>query len=779
MIIIHNTRKSLDCLIIPLLAVLLLILILKNDKSSLAAFSLTIPTTSIGTTIRRELVRSCEQQRTRAFSSAYILSSSTTNNDYPVAGVPPAPSSSTPPPSTTATATATTSTTNTNSDNRRNESLEQGRHPLWSLNLNLDSLAQAGAGSRAQELLKRIHALYTEGYYEVSPDIVSYNSVLKAWKEDEQPEAALELLETMIRNEREDEEHEIATDPSSNKTIRVDVISFNTVIAAFANEGNYHKALELLRKMQKNSHSKQQEPSELVGDGDEFVDYFYPDPDTITYNIVLYSLAQSNDIGTAAQAEDLLREMMMRKERTGVSVVDTTSFNTILYAWSREREKGKTAKISATTNATATSGATAKRTILKKQVSAKMAAQRAESLLTIMEELSEAGNLNVRPDAYSYTTTIQCWAKCNDPSVTKKAQDVLNRMIERNLQPNKLTYTALMNALSKAGQPERAEYVMHQMTQAQHQPDTVAFSSIIDGWARISSKDRPEAAARALQILETMKGNAARGMGPTATTYTSVLTALAKSGLWDACDQALALLQDMEEEYAVVADADFASSLRDGSGGPSEYTSHDPKRDKWSLRPTNIHYNCVLNAYAQSSRSDKAIQAQKLMTVMENHSRLDCRPDTISYNSLMMACAHATGGQTCKEQSFEIAVRTFKILVSKGGGSGRQVEELLRQKPVYELYPTSSTFANFFRACRKLLPPDNERRQSILAKSLTICRKLGMLNFFVVHQVQLSCRSKTAWKEMAGELSEYVGWQDDFKRCSKAVPREWTCKSRK
>jgi pentatricopeptide repeat protein len=636
--IIYNTRKSFDVLIIPLLVALLLLLILKNDESSSAAFSPTIPTTTIVTTIRRELQLSCEQQRTtRVFSSACILSSSTTNNDYPpVAGVPPAPSSSTPP-----------STTTTNSDDRRNESLEQGHHPLWSLNLNLDSLAQAGAGSRAQELLKRIHALYTEGYYEVSPDIVSYNSVLKAWKEDEQPEAALELLETMIRNEREDEENEMEENPSSsesasdrtsrgsssNKTIRVDVISFNTVIAAFANQGNYHKALELLRKMQKNNPKQQQ--SDFVGDDDEFEDYFYPDPDTITYNIVLYSLAQSNDIGTAVQAEDLLREMMMQKERTGVTVVDTTSFNTVLYAWSREREKDVTAIATTTANTTsiaaATGGATAKRTTPKKQVSAKMAAQRAEDLLTIMEELSEAGNLNVRPDAYSYTTTIQCWAKCNDPNVTKKAHDVLNRMIERDLQPNKLTYTALMNALSKAGQPERAEYVLHQMTQAQHQPDTVAFSSIIDGWARISSKDRPEAAARAQQILETMKGNASRGMGPTATTYTSVLTALAKSGLWDACDQALALLQDMEEDYAVVADADFASSLRESSIGSSPEYTYDQKRDKWSLRPTNIHYNCVLNAYAQSSRSDKAILAQKLMTVMENHSRLDCRPDTISY----------------------------------------------------------------------------------------------------------------------------------------------------
>jgi hypothetical protein len=49
----------------------------------------------------------------------------------------------------------------------------------------------------------------------------------------------------------------------------------------------------------------------------------------------------------------------------------------------------------------------------------------------------------------------------------------------------------------------------------------------------------------------------------------------------------------------------------------------------------------------------------------------------------------------------------------------------------------------------------------------------------VVHQVQLSCRSEAAWEEMAGELSEYVGWKEDFKRCAKRVPREWTCNSRK
>ena len=65
------------------------------------------------------------------------------------------------------------------SEERRQQSLRQGHNPLISLNLNLDSLAQSAAGPRAQELLERINALYKDGYYEVSPDTVSFNSVLK------------------------------------------------------------------------------------------------------------------------------------------------------------------------------------------------------------------------------------------------------------------------------------------------------------------------------------------------------------------------------------------------------------------------------------------------------------------------------------------------------------------------------------------------------------------------------------------------------------------------
>ncbi len=155
--------------------------------------------------------------------------------------------------------------------NRRRESLAQGNNPLISLNLNLDALAQSRAAPRAQELLQRIHALYQEGYYEVSPDTVSYNSVLKAWKEEDNPDKAYEFLQQMLLHQTDE--------------IQVDVISLNTVILAFAKQGNYPQAEDLLRQMQ--------EREDL------------PDPDTVTYNSVLYAYCVSADEGTAMQAESL------------------------------------------------------------------------------------------------------------------------------------------------------------------------------------------------------------------------------------------------------------------------------------------------------------------------------------------------------------------------------------------------------------------------------------------------------------------------------------------
>jgi pentatricopeptide repeat protein len=568
------------------------------------------------------------------------------------------------------------SVTETGADDRRKQSREQGNRPLLSLNLNLDALAQSRAAPRAQELLQRIHALYQEGYYEVSPDIVSYNSVLKAWKEDNNPDKAYDLLQDMLRIDY------TADNKNDDEYIQVDVISFNTVILAFAKTGNYPQAEDLLRQMQRRSD--------------------LPDPDTVTYNAVLYAFAQSPDQGTAIQAENLLREMMTPKVNV---TVDTTSFNTVLYAWSQMAD--------ATTLAPA---------------------HRAQQLLDHMEGLAAAGNPNVDPDVYSYTTVIQAWAKCEQPV---KSQNVLDTMTSKGLVPNRFTYTAVMSSLAKSGKAPKAELILNEMMEAYEngndnlKPDTVAFSSVMDGWARLSSVDKPECAERALKLLARMKGLEHLGMGPNERTYTSVLTALAKSGSWEACERARQLLAEIEATY------ESGNAL---------------------FRPTTIHYNTVLNAYARSPRADKALKAAAFMQMMNNHPT--CRPDIITYNSLLMCCANAFGNAELKQKSFNIALEAFK---------GTMIGEDT------SLRPTSTTFAHFCKASRRLLQP--QQQIPVLRKTLKLCCEKGLLNQVVVQQVQTTCGSEEEWREVGGEVATYVGWKEQL--TVSRIPNSWKCHARR
>lgn len=186
----------------------------------------------------------------------------------------------------------------------------------------------------------------------------------------------------------------------------------------------------------------------------------------------------------------------------------------------------------------------------------------------------------------------------------------------------------------------------------------------------------------------------------------------------------------------------------------------------------------MLNAYAKSPVADKAIMAHKLLREMEQHPRLDCRPDVISYNSLLEACSNAFGRRSIKDRSIQIALEAFKTLLVSAKNrinNHTQVDEPIQNAL---LSPTSTTFANFAKVSRRLIASP-EQKQSALRKTLQLCKDTGMLNHMVVQQVQTACRSETEWIETAGELAKFLAWKADFRKVSRDVPREWTCHARR
>lgn len=598
-------------------------------------------------------------------------------------------------------------------EKRKAESLERGHHPLMSLNLNLDSLAQGGAASRAQELLERIEALYQEGYYAISPDVVSYNSVLHAWTKNNKPEKALELLRSL--EQRRDKAADNAIDCNTNNT-EANVISYNTVIHAFAQNGLYQEAEELLRRMQNND-----ENGGVV-------------PDTITYNSVLYAYAQSTDIDAPPKAEALLREMMTEENE---AQVDTMSFNIVLHAWAQSKQE--------------------------------RAPHRAQELLEHMEALSAAGNSKVKPDVYSYSIVIQAYVSqlrdqrrrheqkrrgnqfdkaqpkiSSNTFTARTAKKILKKMEAQQLQPNQVTYTSVMMALCWSGWPQDAHKLLLDLLKKYEEqkeivgrspaassmlvkPDTIAFSAVMDGWVK-NAYNFPDATERVIELFEIMKYWQAQGhddMAPNGRTYTSVISALAKSRTWDACLEAKALLEEIPGEGATV-----------------------------------IHYNAVLDAFAKSPRADKARHAKALLEEMTKRNDDGggslINPDIISYNSVLNACAASFGSPELKKEALATAMSVFTRICQSE-----------------ELEPSPYTFTVMMKALRKLIA-NEETIFSNVGKIFQLCCKRGMLNSSVWQQVQKCIpphKEETAvlWRQLIGEDIYYPGIQ------LSELPPEWRC----
>jgi pentatricopeptide repeat protein len=467
-----------------------------------------------------------------------------------------------------------------------------------------------------------------------------------------------------------------------NEDLEPNVISFNTVILAFAKRGAVTEAHELLQKME--------------------IDYGLQ-PDTISYNSLLYGYAHANQ---PERAESLLKQMM----RTSVKP-DTISFNTVLLAWSKSNENPN------------------------------KVCQRAEELLQHMELLHQAGNENVAPDVYSYTTVISALSNSKCVTAASRALALLERMEERQsplLVPNAVTYTTVMTTLSRCGYHNAAMEAQILLDKMIHnyeagnedcKPDTVAFTAVISCWAR--GYEEEDADEKAMALLEKMKNM--DGVQPNALTYTSVLKALSRSQKGTSAQRAEELLDEMECAYQNGNDA---------------------------LEPTSIHYNVVMDVHANSPNYDKAFQAYRLYQNMKTLGRENTKPNIITYNSILRACANTFGNQSTKEKALAIATTCFQSILKSD-----------------DIEPSSITFVFFMKAIRKLVKSSGTssggatKQHEMLTKCFRYCCQLGLLNDVVLQQVKFACRSQ---KELATLLELEVDTFSPNTISSSDLPSTWT-----
>lgn len=264
----------------------------------------------------------------------------------------------------------------------------------------------------------------------------------------------------------------------------------------------------------------------------------------------------------------------------------------------------------------------------------------------------------------------------------ERARFWLDAMIEAQITPNRVTYTVLLEAYCRIGDLTGAENILRQMISLRDddtRPDCVTYSALINGWAKIAARHPEAAYASVARLLEEMKRRGRKWPDtlPNARTYTSVLTALARTRHSAAATQAEYYLNEMERS---------------------------------GLRPTVIHYNAVLDAHAKSPRADKALQAASIL------EHMDVEPDIISYNSVLAAASNSFGKQSLKTNSLKTALGVFSVLRKS-------------------CQPTSLSYYYLAKATRRLLANDNPERHRLTCKLFRLCCDDGCLNNRILRQI--------------------------------------------
>jgi pentatricopeptide repeat protein len=184
--------------------------------------------------------------------------------------------------------------------------------------------------------------------------------------------------------------------------------------------------------------------------------------------------------------------------------------------------------------------------------------------------------------AKTYTILISGWAV---PTKPENARKLFDEMVERGIEPDVPSYTALIDALCRGGNVAQAQAQLKDMQVSRGLvPDAATYGPFLR--SACTAKD----ARAALRVLDRML---ARDLTPNVFTYNAVIRLLCEMG-------------EIDEAYNILCEMD-----RRGE-----------KPDVWS-------YNTLLSAHCKLKEVNKAL---RLISRMDKHS---CMPDRHSYNMLL------------------------------------------------------------------------------------------------------------------------------------------------
>ncbi|XP_057821304.2 pentatricopeptide repeat-containing protein At3g12770-like isoform X2 [Cryptomeria japonica] len=234
-----------------------------------------------------------------------------------------------------------------------------------------------------------------------------------------------------------------------------------------------------------------------------------------------------------------------------------------------------------------------------------------EKALKTIKQMQLAG---VMPDSTTFATVLPALGQIG---ALEQGMGVHQIIVESGFLSDVVVASALVDMYAKCGSIDQARELFDKMPQR----DVVSWTAMIVGYAQNGFVEK---------ALETFKQMQCAAVKPNSTTFASILPACAKMG---ALEQGMNIHQSITEG-GFLSDIVVTSALVDMY---AKCGSIDKARELFDKMPRRnvISWNAMIAGYAQNGFCKNALKIFELM----KHSGTD--PDIVSFACVLYACSHA------------------------------------------------------------------------------------------------------------------------------------------
>merc|ERR1719399_1678090 len=444
----------------------------------------------------------------------------------------------------------------------------------------------------------------------------------------------------------------------------VDVVSYNTLLKAYLKIGQIHKARSLLKEMaesdiQANQVTYNEMLNALVSTKDRKemwalvreMNAIGMKPNSVTCSIILKSLtahSATDDVRQAMALIDNLQEdmdevlfasvieacvrvgqldLLSSKLQQyaglgGLAGLTAPTYGSMIKAYGRARDIERVRELwgeMRRRHVTPTS------ITLGCVIDALVNNGFPDEALSLVREMKEDDTCKDILNMVIYSTLLKGFAQARQPG---RVQEVFEEMKEMGIACNTVSYNTMLDANARTGKMDRADELFREMVASGISPDVITYSTLVKGYCQAGDIDQ------GFQVLKDMVKSGVHE--PDEILYNSLLDGCAKQ---HRVDDALKLVEDMHTNN--VRPSNFTLSILVKLLGRSRrlnqaFSMVEETCKRFDLQ-ANIHvYTCLLYACFQNRQMPRALQLHDSMI-----TEAGIEPDERTYAVLARGCLGA------------------------------------------------------------------------------------------------------------------------------------------